>query len=221
MENVTSCEALTFKKKPFFNFVKRFFDILVSFVSIVILIIPMIIIGIIVKCNSKGPAIFRDPRVGKDGKTIYICKYRSMYIDAESRLKKYLSSEQLDQFYKERKISNDPRITSFGRFIRKTSIDELPQLFNIFTGVISLVGPRPVCQRELDENYTLDQKNFICRVKPGLTGYWQAYGRSKVKYENGERQKMNVYYVQKRSLFFDFKILFMTIPAVFKGDGAE
>ena len=210
-----------FKNKPFYNFVKRCFDIFCSSLAIIIFILPMLIIGLIVVFTSKGPMIFSDPRVGKNGKIIYIWKFRSMYIDAESRLKKYLTPEQLDQFYKERKIDNDPRITKFGRFIRKTSLDELPQLFNIFTGSISIVGPRPVCQKEIDDNYDDEQKKYILSVKPGLTGYWQAYGRSNVKYADGKRQEMNIYYVSHRSLMFDLKIIFMTVPAVFKGSGAE
>ena len=117
-------------------------------------------------------------------------------------------------------MENDPRITRVGKFLRKTSLDELPQLFNILFGLISVVGPRPVCERELD-NFTDEQREKLLCVKPGLTGCWQVYGRKSATYKNGERQRLELTYLQKRGFFYDLKLIFLTIPAVLKQEGAK
>ena len=210
-----------YKKKTVYEFIKRLFDICASALGIILLSWLLIIVAIIIKCTSKGPVFFRDKRVGKGGKEIHVYKFRSMYVDAETRLKEYLTPEQLEQWYKERKIDNDPRITKVGKFIRKTSIDELPQMFNIFIGNMSIFGNRPITKKELDEWYTPEQKELLYKIKPGLTGYWQAYGRSDVTFESGERQKLDLIYVYKRSTWLDIKIFFRTIYVVLFGKGAK
>lgn len=210
-----------YKKKTVYEFIKRLFDICASALGIILLSWLLIIVAIIIKCTSKGPVFFKDKRVGKGGKEIHVYKFRSMYVDAESRLKEYLTPEQLEQWYKERKIDNDPRITKVGKFIRKTSIDELPQMFNIFIGNMSIFGNRPITKKELDEWYTPKQKELLYKIKPGLTGYWQAYGRSNVTFESGERQKLDLIYVYKRSTWLDIKIFFRTIYVVLFGKGAK
>lgn len=210
-----------YKKKTVYEFIKRLFDICASALGIILLSWLLIIVAIIIKCTSKGPVFFKDKRVGKGGKEIHVYKFRSMYVDAESRLKEYLTPEQLEQWYKERKIDNDPRITKVGKFIRKTSIDELPQMFNIFIGNMSIFGNRPITKKELDEWYTPEQKELLYKIKPGLTGYWQAYGRSDVTFESGERQKLDLIYVYKRSTWLDIKIFFRTIYVVLFGKGAK
>ena len=144
-----------------------------------------------------------------------------MYIDAEENIEKYLTEEQKVQWMKERKIDKDPRITPIGRFLRKTSLDELPQLFNILRGDISLVGPRPVTKRELEENYTEPQIRALTSIRPGLTGYWQVSARSNSSYETGDRQKLELEYLTKRGFWFDIGILFKTIPAVLGHKGAK
>ena len=204
-----------------YAFFKRAFDICSSFLMICLLSPVLIIFAILVKCTSKGPVLFKDKRIGKDGKDIVVWKFRSMFIDAESRLKEYLTEEQYNQWLVERKIENDPRITKLGKFIRKTSIDELPQLFNILSGRLSVVGPRPITKVELDENYSEEEKKVLSLARPGLTGYWQVYGRSNVSYKSGNRQKLELEYFSKRGFFFDLKLIFMTIPAVLKGRGAK
>ena len=206
-----------------YAFFKRTFDICASFIGILILIvIPVLpITALFVKLTSKGPVFFKDKRVGKDGKNIVVYKFRSMYIDAESRIKEYLTPEQYKIWLVERKLDNDPRITKFGKFIRKTSIDELAQLFNILGGSISFVGPRPITRTELEENYTKYQIEKLLSVKPGLTGYWQVYGRSDVDYKSGERQREELAYLPKRGFWFDIKLIFLTIPAVLKHKGAK
>lgn len=205
----------------FYFLVKRLFDLFNSFLAIVLLSLVLIVVAIAVKCSSKGPAIFADKRVGKNGKIIKVLKFRSMYIDAESNIDKYLSPEQKEIWMRERKLDNDPRITKVGRFIRKTSLDELPQLFNIFVGTMSFVGTRPITERELKGNFTEEEQKILVSGKPGLTGYWQVYGRGEAEYETGERQKLELEYFYRRGLFFDLKLLFLTIPAVLKHKGAK
>lgn len=208
-------------KKYFYRFIKRCADMIASFIALLLLFIPLIIIAVIIKCNSKGPAIFKDRRMGYKGKIVTVYKFRSMYSDAEANIDKYLTPEQKETWLRERKLENDPRITKVGRFIRKTSIDELPQFINVLFGTMSLVGPRPISQREYKEHYTDDEKKLLNLCKPGITGYWQVYGRNDVEFETGERQKLELEYIQKRSLWLDFKILFLTIPAVLSKKGVK
>lgn len=213
-------EIIKVKGGRLYAFLKRLEDITASLLAIIILFIPMLIIGLLVKLTSKGPMFFKDKRVGKGGKDITVLKFRSMYIDAESNIDKYLTEEQKIQWVRERKLDKDPRITKVGRFLRKTSLDELPQLFNIFKGDLSIVGPRPITRSELDDNYNEYQKNIILSARPGLTGYWQVSGRSNVDYLSGERQKLEIEYFTKRGFWFDIGIIFRTIPAVLKSKGA-
>ena len=203
----------------FYFAIKRLFDIVMSFLAIIILAIPMLIIAIIVKSTSKGPVIFKDPRVGKNKKIIHVFKFRTMYQDAETNIDKYLTPEQKEIWVKERKLIDDPRITKVGKFFRKTSLDELPQLFNIFAGQMSFVGTRPITIHELEDNFTEEEQKIITSGKPGLTGYWQIYGRGTAEYDDGERQKLELAYYYKRGLFFDLKMIILTVPAVFKAKG--
>ena len=212
---------LVYKKKLLYEVFKRTADIVGSTLGIIVFSIPMLIVAICIKFNSKGPVLFKDKRVGKNGKIVNIYKFRSMYVDAEERLNEYLTPEQLEQWHRERKIDNDPRITKVGKFLRKTSLDELPQLFNIFIGNMSIWGNRPISKMELDTWYSEEQKQLLVKIKPGLTGYWQAYGRSDVTFESGERQKLDLIYVEKRSTWLDIKIFFRTIYIVLTGKGAK
>ena len=214
-------EPRKLKGNWFYYAVKRIFDIFSSFLAIILLSLVLLGVAIAVKCSSKGPAIFADKRVGKNGKQIKVLKFRSMYIDAESNIDKYLSPEQKEIWLRERKLDNDPRITKVGRFIRKTSLDELPQLFNIFIGTMSFVGTRPITRRELEEHFTEEEQKILVSGKPGLTGYWQVYGRGEAEYDTGERQKLELEYFYRRGLFFDLKLLFLTVPAVLKHKGAK
>ena len=208
-------------KNCLYRFIKRSFDILVSLFAIIILSIPMGIVAVLVKLSSKGPVLFKDKRVGLNGKEILVWKFRSMYVDAESRLEQYLTKEQLEMWKKERKIDNDPRITKIGKIIRKTSLDELPQLFNILKGDLSIIGNRPVSRLEYETYYTEDEKKILNSMRPGLTGYWQVYGRSNVTYATGERQKMCLHYVKKATIWLDIKIFFKTFLVVVTHKGAR
>lgn len=208
------------KGNIWYQFTKRIFDIISSFIAIVLLSWFLLIIWFINLIVTKGHPIFVDKRIGYKGKEINIYKFRSMYYDAETNVDKYLTPEQKEIWLRERKLENDPRITKFGNFLRKTSLDELPQLFNIFNGSLSVVGWRPISKRELNAFFPSEQK-ILLSGKPGLTGYWQVYGRGESTYESGERQKTELEYFTKRSFWYDIGLIFKTIPAVLMHKGAK
>ncbi len=215
-------DSLPYKKANWwYRFVKRCFDIFVSFTAILVLS-PLYILFILINAiYTKGHPIFFDKRIGKDHKHINVYKYRSMYYDAETNVDKYLSKAQKKQWNKERKVQNDPRITPFGRILRKTSIDELPQLFNILFGSMSFVGPRPITEGELNANFTKEQQDIMLSARPGLIGYWGVKGRSNVAFADGVRQKLELDYFKLRGIWFDLGLIFRVIPAVLKGSGAK
>ena len=204
-----------------YYFFKRFFDIFLSFLGILLLSWLLLIIVIIQLFATKGHPIFADPRMGKNKKYIKVLKFRSMVYDAETNIDKYLTPEQKEIWIKERKLDNDPRITKFGNFLRKTSLDELPQLFNILFGSMSIVGPRPMSEREIQNEFAEEERNVVLSARPGLTGYWQVYGRSDVDFKSGERQKLELEYFSKRGFWFDAGLMFKTIPSVLKRKGAK
>lgn len=198
--------------------VKRIIDIVGAITGIILStpILMLISISYLFGIN-KGPVFFKQLRVGKNGELFYIYKFRSMIVDAENALKnnKILYKKYIENNYK-LEPHEDPRITEIGRFLRKTSLDELPQLFNVLKGDMSLVGPRPVVQEELVEYK--DKKDDFLSVLPGLTGYWQISGRSDVGYP--ERVNVELYYIYNQTLFLDFKILFLTVVNVLLKKGA-
>lgn len=200
-------------------FVKRSFDIFASGLFLIVFCWLYLILAICVKCSDGGSVIYRHKRIGKNRKPIHISKFRSMKKNAD-QLENMLTPEQLEQYKREYKIDNDPRITKIGGFLRKTSLDELPQVWDIFVGRISVVGPRPLMESEVDEKYgALGDK--LLSVKPGMIGWWGCNGRSNTTYESGERQKLELYYVDHCSVWFDIKIIFKTIGSVFKRTGAQ
>ena len=146
---------------------------------------------------------------------IKVYKFRTMYENSQEIFNNF-TKEQKEEFYKNFKLENDPRVTKIGDFLRRTSIDELPQLINILNGSMSIVGPRPIVQKEID--LYGDYANKLFSVVPGLTGYWQANGRSDTTYE--ERIKMDMYYIDNRGFWLDFKIIIKTFGSVLKGEGA-
>lgn len=209
------------KISKFYRFVKRVWDIFFSIILLLLTSPIIIVVFIILAFCGNGAPIYADKRVGKNGKIIKVLKFRSMFKDADDNPKKYLNDEQYEQFIKERKVDNDPRITKFGKIIRKTSVDELPQLLNILGGSMSTVGNRPITIQELEANYKEEQQKIFLSARPGLTGWWQVSGRNNVEYYNGERQKLELEYFEKRSIGFDIKIMFKTIPAVLKQKGVK
>ena len=198
--------------------IKRLLDIVLSAAGIIVLSPVLIILAVLVIADDGGSPFYGHSRIGRNGKRIKIYKFRSMRMDAGD-LEKLLTPEQLEQYRNEFKIDNDPRITKIGSFIRKTSLDELPQLFNILFGSLSIVGPRPIVEEET--KIYGDQIGKLLSVQPGLTGYWQAYARNNATYESGERQKMEMYYVDHQSLWLDIKIFFKTFESVLKKEGAK
>ena len=213
-------DELPYKKvSGWYRFWKRFFDIFFSSLAIIVLSPLLLILIILVFCTSKGHAIYKDKRVGKDHKEIHVYKFRSMYLDAETRIKEYLNKQQLKEWKQNRKVANDPRITPVGKFLRRTSLDELPQLFNILFGSMTIVGPRPITEMEL-KNFTPEQQEILLSARPGLIGYWAVMGRSDVTFD-GTRQKLELDYFKLRSLWFDATLIFRVIPAVLSGKGAK
>lgn len=209
-------ECVSKSKIKAYDILKRFIDIIIGTIGLIVCIPIFIIIGIAIKIDSKGPVFFKHKRIGKHGKKLEIYKFRTMIENAEEAMKNF-TEEQKKEFTENFKLENDPRVTRVGKILRKTSLDELPQIINILKGEMSIIGPRPVVKSEL-EKYGSNQDKFLS-VAPGLTGYWAANGRSDVSYE--ERMALELYYVNNRSLILDMKIFFKTIGSVLKGRGAR
>ncbi len=195
-----------------FLVIKRLMDISFSLAVLAISSPLMLLISVIIKLDSKGPVFFRQERCGKDGKDFKMLKFRTMVQGADGLQQKYRSSIDGPMF----KLPNDPRITRFGQFLRKTSLDELPQILNIIKGEMSLVGPRPLVMNEM--KFSPSWRDTRLKVRPGLTGLWQIQGRSTTTFHDWIRY--DVYYVTNQSLWLDIKIFFKTIPVVFKKIGA-
>ncbi len=204
------------EEKIVYKILKRTVDIIGSLLGLIILSPIFFILSIVVKADSPGPIFFAHKRLGYNGNLIRIYKFRTMVINAEELLNN-LSPEQKEEFAKNFKLESDPRITKVGNFLRKSSLDELPQLLNILKGELSIVGPRPIVEKEL-KNYGIYGEKLLS-VKPGLTGNWQANGRSDTTYE--ERVEMDMQYIDNRSIFMDIKIIFKTFSAVIKKQGAR
>jgi exopolysaccharide biosynthesis polyprenyl glycosylphosphotransferase len=196
--------------------VKRSFDILASSVGLLILSPLFLVFAILIKLDSKGPVFYVSERVGRNGNLFKMFKFRSMIVNAEE-LKERLVKQSHRQDSPLFKIKNDPRITKLGKFLRRFSIDELPQLFNVFIGNMSLVGPRPHLANEVDK-YSLDQKRVLM-IKPGITGLSQVSGRSDLAFE--EEVRLDLHYIVQWSLLLDFKIIWKTPWVLLKGDGAD
>lgn len=220
INNINIMKKEKTNKKVLYKLTKRIIDIIGSIIGILILIPTTLIIYLARKVlkEDKGPLFYEQLRYGKNGKVFRLYKFRSMCIGADKKLKEYLENndEAREEFEKTHKLQNDPRITKIGNFLRKSSLDELPQMINILKGDMSFVGPRPVVEKEVEE-YGTNKDKFLS-VRPGLTGYWQVNGRSNTTYE--ERMKMELYYVDNCSLWLDIKIFFKTFITVFKKEGA-
>ena len=197
---------------------KRIFDFIVSFIGGICIFPLLAIIMMFIKLSSKGPIIYSQKRIGQNGKKFNAYKFRSMIQNADEVLKQFLKNNELQriEWEKTQKLKNDPRITWIGNILRKTSLDELPQLINVLKGEMSLVGPRPIVDDEIkkyDSNY-----NLYTRVKPGMTGLWQVSGRNNTTYK--ERVEFDCYYVRNWSLSLDLYILFRTVKVVLFREGA-
>jgi Undecaprenyl-phosphate galactose phosphotransferase WbaP len=199
--------------------IKNIFDIFFALLITPIFLFLHLFIFCLIKLDSKGSVFFKQKRIGKDGK-IFVCyKYRTMYENGEEILKEYLKRhpEEKDYYEKYHKYKNDPRITKIGRFLRSTSLDELPQIINILKGEMSFVGPRPYLPKEIIK--LKDYKDFIFKVKPGLTGLWQVSGRNNLTFK--ERMELDKWYIKNWSLWMDFIILIKTFKVVILRIGAK
>lgn len=202
----------------FYQGIKRLADIIGSVFGLVFLSPLFLFLMILLIANNGGNPFYGHRRVGKCGKRITVYKFKSMRQDAEN-LEKLLTPEQLQRYRTEFKIDDDPRVTRVGTFLRKSSLDELPQLWNILKGDMSIVGPRPVTEEET-RLYGADMAKLLS-ARPGLTGYWQAYARNNATYESGERQKMELHYIDHQGILFDIRILFRTVFSVIRQEGVQ
>ncbi len=194
--------------------VKRMIDIAISLVAVLVLIPLAAVVAVAIKLDSRGPVLFKQARVGRNGRLFTLYKFRSMHENAD-QIKQSLGhmNEAEGPVFK---IKRDPRITKIGAFIRKFSLDELPQFMNVLSGEMSLVGPRPPLPQEV-ERYTDYQRGRLA-VKPGLTCLWQVQGRSSVSFDRWV--ELDLEYIRRQSLWLDLTIMLKTIPAVLKGTGA-
>lgn len=199
----------------FYEICKRLIDILGSLSGLILLSPILIVVALLVKFTSKGPIIFAQERIGKNGKSFSMYKFRSMVVNAEE-LKAKLA-EQNEMSGPMFKMKDDPRITGIGKFIRKTSIDELPQLWNVLKGDMSLVGPRPSLPNEVKQFESWMHKRLL--VKPGLTCYWQVSGRNNIDFIDW--MKLDCKYVDDRNIFLDIKLIFKTVFVLFGDKNAH
>jgi len=197
---------------------KRTFDIVFSFCAILCFLPFGVIIALLIKLSSKGQIFHSCMRVGKGGRLIFCWKFRTMCLDAEKKLQELLADPKIkaewETYYK---IKNDPRIHAIGRLLRKTSLDEFPQFWNVLKGDLSVVGPRPVTEEEVHKYFGAKAAKILS-VRPGLTGIWQTSGRSLLTFE--ERLELEESYIDQQSLALDIRIICKTIPAIFSAKGA-
>ncbi|HRX64041.1 MAG TPA: exopolysaccharide biosynthesis polyprenyl glycosylphosphotransferase [Candidatus Absconditabacterales bacterium] len=213
-ENISNLIAIEYKHSKLDGrsiVMKRILDVIIASFGIIILSPIMFIVGILIKIDSKGPVFFRQKRVGQNGELFTFVKFRSMVKSADAMKKDLLKkNERKGPLFK---IKNDPRITKLGKFLRKSSIDELPQLFCVIAGNMSIIGPRPHLPEEV-KNYKTRQKRLLS-VKPGISGYAQVFGRDSLSFD--EEAKLDLYYIQNRNIFMDLYVIFGTFKVVFKG----
>ncbi len=195
----------------------RGFDVLVSLVAIILFLPLMITVFLLVKATSSGPGLFCQQRVGRDGQLFPCLKFRTMVPDAQQQLERLLaeSEEARLEWERDQKLRHDPRITAIGEFLRRTSLDELPQLFNVLIGHMSIVGPRPIVQGEIVRYGS--RFAAYCTVRPGLTGLWQVSGRNDVSY--ARRVRLDSFYARRQSLALNVSICFQTVPAILSSRG--
>ena len=217
-------KVLEQKEKKTFNeitysFLKRTVDITASAAALLLLSPVFLVTSLAIRKDSDGPAMFTQKRIGKDGKLFEIYKFRTMVPDADKKLFEMLEKDEKarEEYKLNKKLKHDPRITKVGNFLRKTSIDELPQLINVLKGDMSLVGPRPYLPREIDDMGSY--YDTIIESKPGITGLWQVSGRSNTTFE--ERLHFDKEYNENKSFTYDMGLLVKTVGSVVKGDGAE
>lgn len=202
-----------------YHFIKRVFDLITSVLLMIALSPLFICLAALIKTSSKGPVFYPSPRLGLKGSTIRCWKFRTMHVDADKTLKKLLiqSSELRREWSLYQKLKKDPRVISCGHLLRKASLDELPQLWNVFKGEMSLIGPRPFLKDQMD-SLPSSTARCLLSVKPGLSGLWQVSGRNLISFE--EKIKLDLEYVQQINFWTDIKIFFKTFPVLLSSKGA-
>ncbi|MEZ6143223.1 MAG: sugar transferase [Zavarzinella sp.] len=198
-----------------YQVLKRTVDIVVSAAAIVVLSPVFLVVALLIKFTDGGPIFFRQKRVGLGGRVFEFVKFRSMVVDAEARKQALMKMNKHNNSITF-KMTRDPRVTWIGQILRKTSIDELPQLWNVLVGEMTLVGPRPAVIPEV-ERYSLRQRRRL-NVTPGLTCIWQVSGRADLDFH--QQVDLDIEYIRERSIWYDFKLILLTFPAVFSGRGA-
>lgn len=207
-----ACRALD--RRPLgYRVTKRAFDIAFSAAVIAVGLVPCAVLSIAIAADTKGSPIYSQERVGRLGRPFRIYKFRSMVADADD-VEKYLSAEQLEEWHRERKVDNDPRITGLGRVLRRTSLDELPQFLNVLRGDMSLIGPRAITSEELN-NFSAADAALLLSVPQGITGAWQAGPRNEATFENGERQRIELDYARNAGFGEDVRVFLATFGAMF------
>lgn len=193
------------------NFWVRVLDIIGAIVGLLLSLIPVLIIAIRIKREDGGPIFFKQKRVGKNGDVFLMCKIRSMVVEAETLRQELLDESDVDGMFK---MKDDPRVTKVGKYIRKHSLDELPQFWNVLKGDMSLVGPRPALTEEAD--FYSDREKLRLKVKPGITGLWQVSGRSNVSFD--KMIDLDLDYIENKSFLGDIRIMLKTLLLVFPGE---
>lgn len=196
-----------------YRFVKRTFDIGFSLCICAVGLIPSAILCAFIAADTKGAPLYAHERAGRFGRPIHVLKFRSMVADADD-VEKYLSPEQIEEWHRERKVTDDPRITKLGRVLRKTSLDEIPQFINVLIGQLSVIGPRAITYEEL-ENFTHEQQVQVLAVPQGITGAWQSGPRNLATFENGLRQEFELTYAKSANFKADLRIFFKTFSVMF------
>ncbi|MBP3222845.1 MAG: sugar transferase [Actinomycetaceae bacterium] len=204
------------KNNHFYYVIKRFSDVIISLTVLIAAFLPLSILSFIIAFETRTWPIYTQTRIGQYGKPIKIYKLRSMVKDSDN-VTQYFTPQQLEEWKRERKVENDPRITRSGKFIRETSLDEFPQFFNVLRGDLSIIGPRPIVKDEL-VHYGKNTKEFLS-CKPGITGWWQATARNDATYNDGHRQELELFYVRNASLLLDIRIFFKTAQSIFQRTG--
>ena len=213
-------DSLGYKiKRSLYYFIKRSFDILCALLGLIILLPIALIVKICYLINGDyGSILYKHTRIGKDGKKFGLYKFRSMVNNADKVLEELLKDPKYkEEWDRYQKLENDPRITKIGKILRKTSLDELPQVLNVLKGDMSIIGPRPLIEGELDSHD--GNHNIYEAVRPGLTSWWACNGRSNLEY--GERLQLEYYYVRHQGIVMDIKCIFKTIKVVLFGNGAK
>lgn len=212
---VVNMQLINIANQNRYEKIKRFFDIYLSTAALVVLSPLLLVIAILIYLEDKGPVIYSQTRIGKDGRAFKLYKFRSMCVDADERLRDLQKLNERDGPVF--KIRDDPRVTKIGKFIRKTCIDELPQLVNIIKGDMSIVGPRPPLPNEV-EQYNSYQKQRLL-VVPGLTCYWQIQKGEETTFD--EWVELDLKYIKERSILLDFRLILLTFKVILSGKGAE